>query len=460
VTVAGASSASSGQLKSPLRRLGELAVPVSISNLLAMGLGIGDAIIVGRHSTDELAQLSLAWALNGTLLVAMMGLLVGAQVLVARAFGAGDHAAVGTIWRRAMGTGIAAGVALGLALALAGEAVLGLAIEDEMLVSGAASCSRILALSLPFLAISMACAKTLDALGRPMPGLWIMAGANLLNIGANLVLVPHHGADGAAWATLVTRLFTGIAMLLVLLSAANRARYHLLDRRQDRRLRAELRREGREQAAIGLSAMGSGVLEAGAFNVLSVFAGQVSALAVASFAVFLNFLSLLFMPPMGIAAATAVLASSARGAGDERGAVAMVWLGLASTLVYAAVVGLTCLIASQQVAGLFSTDAGLIAAAGVLISLVWLICLFDFSQVVLAQGLRALGATWFPAISHLGSYALVMAPLGWYLCVGLERGARGLVEAIIVASVVSCGLLAIRFLLHRRSIMTRNGTHA
>jgi MATE family multidrug resistance protein len=70
----------------------------------------------------------------------------------------------------------------------------------------------------------------------------------------------------------------------------------------------------------------------------------------------------------------------------------------------------------------------------------------DFLQVVAAQALRALGKPWFPTISHFVSYVLVMSPLGWLFCIHFERGARGLVEAVALASIVSAGILVMRLL--------------
>jgi multidrug resistance protein, MATE family len=437
-----------------LVRLLQLAVPISASSLLAMALGLCDVIVVGQHDTAELAQLALAWALNGTLLVAILGLLVGVTVLVARAVGAGEDQAVGSIWRRGIVTGFWVGVGLGGLLYFGAETALGWMVQDDVLVAGAASCTRILALSIPLLALFVACSKTFDALNRPKLPMFVMIGANILNLGVNLTLVPHYGADGAAWATVITRAFTAIVILVLILRREDRARYGFLDRRRDQRDEVRKAEEAREQFSIGFSAMGSRLLEAGAFNAMTIFAGQVGTFSVATFSIFMNLLSFLFMPAMGIAAATSVLASNARGAGDVRGSLGMVWLGLGVAVAYAVLMGIVCLLVPAPIARAFTADPALMLAAAAIIAMVWLIGVFDFTQVVLAEALRALGANWFPAISHLGSYALVMAPLGWLLCVHFERGAAGLVEAIIAASVVSFCLLFVRFLFKRRQVLT------
>ena len=69
----------------------------------------------------------------------------------------------------------------------------------------------------------------------------------------------------------------------------------------------------------------------------------------------------------------------------------------------------------------------------------------DSLQVVTAQALRARGDVWVPSYTHLASYIVVMMPLAWWLAIPLGMGVMGLSVAIVIASVVSAGLLLIRF---------------
>ena len=72
---------------------------------------------------------------------------------------------------------------------------------------------------------------------------------------------------------------------------------------------------------------------------------------------------------------------------------------------------------------------------------------------VAAQALRARGDVWVPTVTHLTSYMVVMAPLAWFLAIPLKHGVNGMVWAVIIASVISCGLLLARFwALSRRSL--------
>jgi MATE family multidrug resistance protein len=202
--------------------------------------------------------------------------------------------------------------------------------------------------------------------------------------------------------------------------------------------------EAKEQLSIGLSAAGSGILEAGSFNVLVIISGVAGILEVGAFNIVMNMMSIGFMPAMGLASATAVVASNLRGAGDGAGAVRVAWLGLGVATIYACLFAVATIVFASPLASLFTKDAKLLAYGATLIGLVWLMAVPDFMQVVAAQALRALGKPWFPTMSHFVSYVLVMSPLGWFLCIELQRGARGLVEAVAIASVVSCGVLLVR----------------
>jgi multidrug resistance protein, MATE family len=424
-----------------LKRLLLLAGPVAGSNVLVMLMGLVDSIIVGRNSAVELAELALAWTLNGTAMVAMMGLLVGVQVLSARRFGEGRPEAIGVIWRRGVLWAIIVGGGLGLILQFGGLWAMEHLGQKAELAKGAASCAAILGLSLIPIGLYLTCSKVLEALSRPKVALVLMALANVVNLGFNLWLVPSMGADGAAWATFGARTFLAVCGLCWLLLMPGSAAYKFLDFTT-----TSQEGEAKEQLSIGLSASGSGILEAGSFNVLTLIAGSAGIFQVGAFNIVMNMMSIGFMPAMGLASATAVIASNLRGEGDAKGAVRVAWLGLGVAAVYAALFAIGTVVFAAPLATIFTKDTTLIAYGTVLVGLVWLMAVPDFMQVVAAQALRALGRPWFPTVSHFVSYVLVMSPLGWLLCIHYERGARGLVEAVAIASVVSAGVLMARLL--------------
>src|SRR5262245_15544308 len=74
-----------------------------------MAMGLCDMIVVGQLAAHELPHQALAWAPTGVLLVSGIGMLLGVQVLAARAIGAGEPKAAGAAWRAGMVVSLVAG---------------------------------------------------------------------------------------------------------------------------------------------------------------------------------------------------------------------------------------------------------------------------------------------------------------------------------------------------------------
>ena len=120
-------------------------------------------------------------------------------------------------------------------------------------------------------------------------------------------------------------------------------------------------------------------------------------------------------------------------------------MALGVTAAYGVVVALFVWPTAGAIVRLYTTDPQVLAMAGAGLALACLMFLPDALQVVTAQALRARGDVWLPSGMHLTSYVLIMAPLAWFLGAHLKLGLTGMVWAIVVASLVSCGLLLARF---------------
>jgi MATE family multidrug resistance protein len=81
-------------------------------------------------------------------------------------------------------------------------------------------------------------------------------------------------------------------------------------------------------------------------------------------------------------------------------------------------------------------------------SLMWIAAIVlhpDGAQVVAASALRARGDNWFPTFSHILAYAVVMPVLGYWLAEHQGMGVAGLLFAIFWSSIVSAGVLLLRW---------------
>jgi MATE family multidrug resistance protein len=427
-----------------------LAGPVAAARLGVMAMGLTDALVVGRYSAEQLGYQALGWALPGVAVVGAMGFLSGVQVMTSRYIGEGRPELTGAVLRRGLRYALGLGVVLAVLLSLAGPAVLDSFHLAPGLARGATPALRIFALSLPAALVAACAGLYLEAIGRPSISMAAMWAANLVNLAVDLVLVPGRfglpalGAAGAACATFAARGFLAIVLLAYLLRLRETGGPRLLARAPRDRAAAL------EQRRLGYGAGASQLVEAAGFSGMNLVAGWVGALTVAGWAVVVNFSSVVFMVPLGLSAATAVLVGRAYGARDAQGVTRAAVLGFALAALYGLVLLAATLAFSRAIAGAYSPDPALIGQAAAALVLAALFFPPDALQVVAAQALRARADVLAPTVTHVASYAAVMLPLGWLLAVKAGLGLTGIVLAVIVASFLSAGLLLGRFWLLRR----------
>jgi MATE family multidrug resistance protein len=443
-----ASSVTGGRVlpvRTELAELLKLSGPVVISRLGIQAMGLSDAIVVGRYSATQLGYHALGWAPTAVVVTMAIGLLSGVQVMTARAIGEGRRHETGAVLRRGLSYGLWIGVAAAVALALGGPAFLHAIGLEKSLADGASRALLVFCLSLPVYALSVTASFWLEGLSRPGPGAWAMWIANGVNLGFDLLLVPGTfglpalGAVGGACATTGARTFLAIFMLVYIARMPEARALGVFDKPpRDRAAEAEQRR-------IGFGAGASNFFEVAAFASMNVIAGWIGGLAVAAWAIVLNAASIVFMVPLGLATGAAVRVGRAYGAREPRGVVRAGLVAFAVTGVFGLVISLVVWPNAALLSRAY-TENPMTLAIGVPALVVSCLMYFpDSLQVVVAQALRARGDVWMPTVTHLTSYIAVMMPLAWWLAIPRHMGLIGIAWAVVIASVVSAGLLLARF---------------
>src|SRR5512146_684733 len=111
-------------VRAELAQLLKLSGPVVIARLGIMAMGLSDAIVVGRYSAVQLGYHALAWAPTSVVVTMSVGLLLGVQVMTARAVGEGRRDKAGAVLRRGLVYSFWIGLVSALVLALGGPAFL------------------------------------------------------------------------------------------------------------------------------------------------------------------------------------------------------------------------------------------------------------------------------------------------------------------------------------------------
>lgn len=418
------------------RSLLRLAWPVALARLGIMAMSVVDVMVVGQFAPAQLPYQALGWAPIGVVTVGGIGLLTGVQVLGARALGAGARHDAGGAWRRGLVVALFAGAcALALLWTVGADAFCSFGIAAELALPSA-RVTHILALSVPLHFCYCATAFFLESIQRPLASTIVMWSANALNLGLNLWLVPRLGAEGSAWCTVFARAFLCVALIVWVWCSKDTQAFGV-------------RRPARSPSYVGLLRVGSAAAvsnaaEAGAFSGMTILAGRLGAEAVAGYQILLNLLAIVFMASLGMSSATAVLTSEAHGRRAPADASRASFAGLQLNTALMLLIAASVVIFSQGLGRAYTANPTLASFVGSLFWLAALVMPVDGGQVVAASALRARGDNWFPTLSHLVAYALVMPGLAVWLCVLRHGGVAGLLLAVFGSSVLSCGVLCFR----------------
>jgi MATE family multidrug resistance protein len=261
--------------------------------------------------------------------------------------------------------------------------------------------------------IYFALRRYLQALHLARPVMVTLLTANLVNLAGNWVLVlgrlgaPQLGAEGAGWATCLSRIYMAAALTYVLW------------KHDPEILRISWRPDWARMWALiklGAPAAGQMAVEIGVFATVTVLISRLNAIALAGNQVALTTVSTTFMMPLGISSAAAVRVGFSLGRGDRHAAARAGWtaLGLGATVMSAAAIVL--LAVPEWIARLFTPDPAVIASAAAILRVAAFFQLFDGLQIVVTGSLRGAGDTHTPMACHLIGYWVIGLPLGAYLC--------------------------------------------
>jgi MATE family multidrug resistance protein len=437
-------------LRAHLSELLRLAMPVIVARAGILTMATADIIMLGHYDARHVAWYGIGVTPFVVLLLIGIGLLTGTLVMTSHARGAGRPLECGPVWRRSLPYALALG-AVGAFFGLFGESFLLAIGQAPDMAAGGGSVMAIAAFALPLTMVHSSSAYFLEGLARPMPGMIVILGANLLNILLNWLLIfggsglEAMGADGAILATSITRSSMAVALAAYIWWLPDRKAWGI---------RLPLGRgwwrKGAEQWRLGYATGISQGLESAAFNSLTMMAGWLGPLALASYSISLNLLALVFMLALGFGSATAVRVGAARGAANHRRMVAAGWIGLLTATALMAAVGVIIWLLRVEIAMIYTSEPDLLLILPGLFAIIALLLIPDGGQVVMTFALRGAGEAWGPTVLHLMAFIIVMIPAAWMLAFPMELGVNGLMISIALGAGTSMALLALRFWLVSR----------
>ena len=301
------------------KALFKLGIPIVIGQLGMIVLGFADTLMIGHHSTEDLAAASFVNNMFNLAIIFATGFSYGLTPIVGSLFGTNQKAAVGRTLKNALWANGLVGTLLILAMGTLYFNLHHLGQPEELLPLIRPYYLTLL-VSLVFVMLFNAFKQFADGITDTQTPMWLLIGGNALNILGNWVLIygnfgfPEMGLLGAGIATSVSRILM-LVVFVILFLTAQRYRPYKEGFLQGHLNKADFFQLNKLGWPVGLQ-MG---METASFSLATIMVGWLGATALAAHQVMLTIGQLGYMIYYGMAAAVAVRVSNFHGQNDTIG---------------------------------------------------------------------------------------------------------------------------------------------
>lgn len=423
-----------------IQRIGELTWPVLVAQLASISMMVIDTLLVGHHSTTDLAAVAIGSSLYVSLMLGLAGITQALGPIVAHDYGAQRHEKIGE-WIR-QGLWLAALLSIpGCSLLLNPQGILAQIGIAPTVATRTADYLQLLAWCLPASLLYRSFHAAANALGQPRPLMAIGIGQTLGHalLASFLVLggahVPAMGAEGAAMSQAIMSWLTLAAGGALVLKGTFWKPYACLAHWSWPKIQAL-----REMLRLGLPMGISYLVEITAFTFVALFVARLGAEVLSAHRIVANLSAVIYMLPLSIATATSALVAQAAGGQRETEARQMAWAGITLASLTSAIIGVLVWFFREQISGWGSVDSQVIALATGLVFYIALYQLPDAAQTVAGFALRGYKVTFAPLLIHLSAFWGLGLGLGYWLAfmAPAPQGVAGFWQATLVSTLAAC----------------------
>ena len=342
---------------SVFQKLWRFTLPFIGANLLQTLYGMVDLYIVGRFATTaDVSAVSVSGTVIATFLMLLIGLSVGATVVVGQKFGAGDRSSLSSVAASAFTLSLIAGAGLmGIVGALAVPVLRWIHTPAEAM-GGAITYMVICSVGYVFQAVYNMLSGILRGVGDSRSPMLFVGVSTVANIIGDVILIGVFGmgAAGAAIATVLAQLLCMIYGIVHVKRRGFPFDFRLKSCRLDRDDAGQLLRVGIPVALQEVLVMFSFIILEGIINSFGLSASAAAGILDKIF---------LFatIPTNAFNAAISAMVAQNIGAPEQKRAIRCLWYGSLLSELFAVVFFLLGLLIPGKLVGIFTTDGDVIA---------------------------------------------------------------------------------------------------
>lgn len=205
-------------------------IPLILSGMLQLLFNAADIVVVGQFAGETaLAAVGCTSSLTNLLVNVFMGLSIGANVLVARFYGAGQKKELDEMIHTAITTSIIAGVILIFAGFFLSRPALALMGTPDDVINQSVLYMRIYFAGMPAMMLYNFGSAVLRAIGDTKRPLYYLLFAGVINVVLNLIFVIylHMDVAGVALATVISQIVSAVLVIRCLIKNDGIVRLYL-----------------------------------------------------------------------------------------------------------------------------------------------------------------------------------------------------------------------------------------
>jgi MATE family multidrug resistance protein len=428
------------QLKTERSLIWKHTLTVLTGQLAAVLSGVVDTVVAGQYSSEALAALSVASALNISVIVSLIGVLNVLLPIYAEHRGAGRKAEVGRTLHQ--GLYLAAGLSVvAFVILIFPRWLLTLSQVPNELISDIERYLAIQALVVPLFMLFRMYAALNQALGKPWFVTWLQIAILVLKIPLSFYFVALFGLAGCALASLMV---TSIALALGLYLIATHSDYkpykvwRRLDPPNQKAITAYLK--------MGLPAGLSQLVEITSFTMISLLVARLGVVASGAHQIASTVAAMVFMLPISYGVAATARVSYWIGHGNPKLAADLVKQTLLWGFIFGSVLCVLVLVTRHWLAMQFSSSPEIVALASTLLAFVAIYHIPDGLQIMGMFLLRCYKITLMPLVV----YSIFLWGIG--LCGGYYLAYGGIMTSFMesptafwLTAIVSLSIVAAWF---------------
>jgi MATE family multidrug resistance protein len=423
----------------------KLGLPLILGQITVVAMSFVDTVMAGKLGSIALAAVGVGSAVWASVVVFVLGILMATPPLVSEMDGASRHGKIGPLIRQVMWLAIGLAVVSFIVLRNLPPVFEVMGTRPEVRPEAIAYLKAISWGIFPF-TLFLAFRYLADGVSHTRFTMYISFLGLLLNIPLNYILMfgklgfPALGVRGCGYATAAV-LFCQMLAYGGIIAGHRHFRVYRVFGQWEKPDWAEIRRIVKLGFPIGVAVFA----EAGFFSVVTIMASRLEPHVIAAHQITLNFASLLFMIPLGLAMAITIRVGNAVGRKSPEDIRRAGWVGIGLTLLTQTISALILFNYPEQIARLYTDDAMIISVAVSLLFLAGIFQLADGLQVAAAGALRGLQDTRFLMFSTILAFWGVGFVVSWWLAFEQGQGAEGLWIGLIAGLILAAILNLWRF---------------